>query len=143
MHTFLIAFDGSAHAFRAIEKTLALMDTKQLHIRLLNVQGSVKTNETLFRDTGADMQEILREREKAGMEVLATAKAILERAGVKHDLHVETGEPEKVIAEFARTHHCEMIVMGTRGLGKVKGIMLGSVANKVLHLAEVPVLLVK
>ncbi|HUF22048.1 MAG TPA: universal stress protein [Burkholderiales bacterium] len=46
MHTFLVAFDGSAHAFRAIEKTLALMDAKQMHIRLLNVQEPVRTNET-------------------------------------------------------------------------------------------------
>jgi nucleotide-binding universal stress UspA family protein len=143
MHTFLVAFDGSAHAFRAIEKTLALMDAKQVHIRLLNVQEPVRTNETLFRDTGADMKEILREREEAGMEVLKTAKAILERAGVKHDLHVEAGDAGEIIPAFAKSHHCEMIVMGTRGLGTIKGLMLGSVANKVLHLAEVPVLLVK
>ncbi|MEX0959306.1 MAG: universal stress protein [Burkholderiales bacterium] len=143
MHTFLVAFDGSAHAFRAIEKTLTLMDAKQMHIRLLNVQEPVRTNETLFKDTGAGMQEILREREHAGMEALKPAKAMLERAGVKHALHVETGEPGEVIPAFARSHHCEMIVMGTRGMGKIQGLMLGSVASKVLHLSEVPVLVVK
>lgn len=143
MHTLAVAFDGSAHAFRALEKTLTLLDPRQLHVRVLNVQEPVRTNETLFKDTGAGMQQILRQREAAGMEVLEPAKAILSRAGVMHDLHVETGEPEKVIAEFARRHHCEMIVMGTRGLGTVKGILLGSIANKVLHMADVPVLLVK
>jgi nucleotide-binding universal stress UspA family protein len=36
-----------------------------------------------------------------------------------------------------------MVVMGTRGLGAVTGMLLGSVATKVIHLSDVPVLLVK
>lgn len=143
MHTFLVAFDGSAHAFRAVEKTLALMDPARMHVRLLNVQESVKLDEVALKDKGSDMQALLKARESAGLEALKPAGAILERAGVRHDLHVETGEPGEVIPAFARSHHCEMIVMGTRGLGKIQGLMLGSVANKVLHLSEVPVLVVK
>ncbi|HET9042709.1 MAG TPA: universal stress protein, partial [Burkholderiales bacterium] len=41
------------------------------------------------------------------------------------------------------THHCEGIVMGTRGLGSVATLVLGSVAHKVLHLTHVPITLVK
>jgi nucleotide-binding universal stress UspA family protein len=43
----------------------------------------------------------------------------------------------------AEEQRVDGIVMGTRGLGPVKGLVLGSVANKVIHLAEVPVTLVK
>jgi nucleotide-binding universal stress UspA family protein len=43
----------------------------------------------------------------------------------------------------AKEHGCAQIVMGTRGLGTVSGMLLGSVATKVIHLADVPVVLLK
>jgi nucleotide-binding universal stress UspA family protein len=48
-----------------------------------------------------------------------------------------------VIADYARDEGCALIVMGTRGLGSIANMLLGSVATKVIHLAEVPVLLIK
>ena len=51
-------------------------------------------------------------------------------------------KPAPSIARLATTHHCEMIVMGTRGMGAVASLILGSVATKVLHLSPLPVLLV-
>jgi nucleotide-binding universal stress UspA family protein len=48
-----------------------------------------------------------------------------------------------MIAQYAKEKGCDQIVMGTRGLGTVQGLLLGSVATKVIHLANVPVMLVK
>jgi nucleotide-binding universal stress UspA family protein len=48
-----------------------------------------------------------------------------------------------MIARFARERGCDQILMGTRGLGAIGSLLLGSVATKVIHLADVPVLLVK
>jgi nucleotide-binding universal stress UspA family protein len=48
-----------------------------------------------------------------------------------------------MIAEVGRQENCDAIVMGTRGMGAVSGLVLGSVATKVIHLADVPVTLVK
>jgi nucleotide-binding universal stress UspA family protein len=45
--------------------------------------------------------------------------------------------------QYAEDKQCEQIVMGTRGLGTVSNLVLGSVATKAIHLAKVPVLLVK
>ena len=49
----------------------------------------------------------------------------------------------KTIAEVAREEVVNQIVMGTRGLGGIQGLLLGSVATQVIHLAEVPVTLIK
>jgi len=53
-----------------------------------------------------------------------------------------TGHIARELAKLARTEGANIIVMGSRGLSEVGGLMLGSVVNKVLHLAEVPVLIV-
>ncbi len=47
------------------------------------------------------------------------------------------------ITEFADSHGCTQIVIGTRGHSGLTGTLLGSVAMKVVHLAKVPVLLVR
>ncbi len=49
----------------------------------------------------------------------------------------------KTISEVAREEGVGQIVMGTRGLGGIQGLLLGSVATQVIHLAEVPVTLIK
>jgi hypothetical protein len=71
------------------------------------------------------------------------AKAILTQAGVSHDLHAKVGQTAETIVSFARDYHCQLIVLGTRGMGAVATFMIGSVANRVVHQTDLPVLLVK
>jgi len=56
---------------------------------------------------------------------------------------MRTGQYGETIANYAKEKQCDRIVMGTRGLGAVGGLLLGSVARKVIHLADVPITLVK
>ena len=53
------------------------------------------------------------------------------------------GDPAKIIAEVANTQRFDAIVMGTRGLSDIRGLILGSVAHKVNHLAKCTVITVK
>ena len=48
-----------------------------------------------------------------------------------------------LIADSAEREGCDAIVMGTRGMGSIGSLMLGSVATKVVHLTKLPVTLVK
>ena len=74
---------------------------------------------------------------------LEAVEAVLTQSGIAGESHVVVGDIAATIAEFAASHGCDQIVMGTRGLGGVKGALLGSVASEVLHLTDLPVLLVK
>ena len=140
----LIAFDGSENAMRAIDEIVDTMNTSKLHVHLLIVCEPVQINEVVFNeDPLLDMLSIKKAREEAGLALLTPAKARLESAGIPFDAHVRTGNPAEVITDFSREYHSNLIVMGTRGMGTIKNLLLGSVANKVIHLTEKPLLLVK
>lgn len=143
MNTVLVAFDGSENATRAIDKLLEMMDGSRLHVHLLNVREPIQMRAVVINDKLSDIRSIEQARVAAGQVLLESAKARLESAGVSFDAHAQVGSPPEIIADFARKYHCNMIVMGTRGMGTIKNLLLGSVASKVIHLTEVPLLLVK
>jgi nucleotide-binding universal stress UspA family protein len=80
---------------------------------------------------------------QASAKALKDAKGQCERASVAFKTLVRTGQPAETIAQVARDEHVKHIVMGTRGLGRIKGLLLGSVAMQVIHLADVPITLIK
>jgi nucleotide-binding universal stress UspA family protein len=88
-------------------------------------------------------------RESAAFQVLAAdnatraARALLAGAGIDFESHLRVGGAAEAIARFAREKRCHKIVMGTRRLGTLAGIVGGSVAKQVLRLTAVPVTLVR
>jgi nucleotide-binding universal stress UspA family protein len=78
-----------------------------------------------------------------GERVLKPARDLAQASGVAVHAKIAVGELAPCIVRYAREQRCDLIVMGTRGMGSVANMLLGSVATKVIHLAECPVLLVK
>ena len=64
-------------------------------------------------------------------------------ADIKADKHVETGIIYKAILKVAEAEGSDMIIMGSRGLGLFKGALLGSVSQKVVEHAKIPVMVIK
>lgn len=134
----LVPVDGSENALRAvrflIRKSTLFRDPLEIH--LLNVQPS-------FPGTIRGVAQLaLEEHQREGLAALAAARQLLDDAGIRYSHHVGVGETPEVIARYVGDHNIEQVVMGTRGLGTIAGLILGSVATKVLHLVHVPVLLV-
>ena len=77
------------------------------------------------------------------MKILAPAEQLASEAGVRFTAKTLAGTPAQKIAECVDTEHCDHIVMGTRGLGNLGNLVLGSIATKVIHLVDVPVTVVK
>jgi nucleotide-binding universal stress UspA family protein len=73
-------------------------------------------------------------RSARACEALAPAHTLAERLGVTFDCHFRVGDPAEIIANLAQRTRCREIVMGTRGLGGVRGLLLGSVTT---HLCSV------
>lgn len=130
--------DTSLAAVRFVGGTLARANP-DLEIHLLNVQPPLPSAVTTFIDSA-----VVRDfHQEEGAKALAAARKLLDDAGVRHASHTVVGEPAETIAAYAEQQDCAGIVMGTRGLGRVAGLVLGSVAHKVLHLSKVPVTLAK
>ena len=137
----LLAVDGSTHALRAARALVDLAkhcaDTRA---HVLNVQPHIPYVDLLGEERQAPIERWLQERGKEAME---SACEVLTVAGVPFEVEVLSADAPLAIARIAVERHCDFILMGTRGMGTIAGIALGSVATKVVHLAEIPVTLVK
>jgi nucleotide-binding universal stress UspA family protein len=82
-------------------------------------------------------------------EELQRARKLLEEAKeaardiVRFKAELAYGAPGPVILEYARTYGCDLIVLGSRGLGKLREMLLGSVSHHVAQHATVPVMIVR
>jgi len=141
MKSVLIAVDGSEHALAAVRWVIDEARSRgPLDIHLLNVQPAPIGYQT----RGMEEEVIAEIAQEHGEAVTAPARRLIEDAGIReYWWSTEQGDPAHVIAEQAAKMGCDTIVMGPRGLGTVRGMLLGSVATKVLHLATTPVVLVK
>ena len=77
-----------------------------------------------------------------GAQMLTASEKLLSEAGVAFVSHILVGQIAQTIVEHGDATGCQMIFMGTRGMGALANIVMGSVATKVVHLALVPVVLV-
>jgi nucleotide-binding universal stress UspA family protein len=130
----LIPMDGSDSALRALKYAAK---TQHASLLVLNVQPNLPSSRFVSKKMIADHQE------RHADEALAPARALLKRLKVDASLHTAIGEPAASIVAFAKKHRCAAIVMGNRGQGRIAGLVLGSVAAKVIHLASCPVTVVK
>jgi nucleotide-binding universal stress UspA family protein len=139
MMKVLIPIDGSDNALRALERAVALLRDRPFELHLLNVQGPVGGDVSGFVGS-ATVKSFHREE---GEKVLAPARALLDKQGVPYKVHITVGPAGESIAGFAKKLGCDTIIMGTRGQGKIRGAVLGSVSTDVVRHADVPVTLVK
>ncbi|MBL8313650.1 MAG: YjbE family putative metal transport protein [Rubrivivax sp.] len=139
----LVAVDGSACAAHAVAQALALRkalgkpSTMQVH--LINVQRAVSANVVSFVGTET-VEEFHQENSE---DALAPARAQLQAADCSWTEHRRVGSPGPLIAEVAQAEGCDLIIMGTRGLGSASTALLGSVTQAVLEHTGLPVLLIK
>ncbi len=78
-----------------------------------------------------------------GAAMLAPAKKKLDAARIPYQARVLVGPVAESIVKHARDKRCDVIYIGTRGMSELGKALVGSIATKVLHISDIPVLLVK
>ncbi|WP_164472725.1 universal stress protein [Cohnella candidum] len=140
-HHILVAYDGSEAADKALKQAVELternMGSKLTVVHVL--YRSALSFEGFVGIIPGDYQEKLREYEDALIQKASERISVLSYA----EIIVVTGYPATVILETAADRNCDLIVMGSRGLGAFKEWMLGSVSHHVVQHARIPVLVVK
>ena len=140
-HRILLATDGSPHSSRALRyvSRLAGIDAA-LEVHLINVQPRIVSGNVRSYFSAAQIHDY---QKAEGMSAMRHPIRLLEKFGVRHQVHIRTGPAAEVIVEAARDLKCDRIVMGTRGLAAAGSLLLGSIAYGVLHRSDRPVTLVK
>ena len=134
----LVAFDASPEAQLALAHAVAMAQVYRAKVALVAV---VPPPPLLAWQAPGGMRGI----HEAEQEELG--KALREAAdGVPDDLSVTTqlvdGDPARELLRLAREGDFDVIVMGSRGRGRVTAALLGSVSNRVMHDADVPVIVI-
>lgn len=134
----LVPVDGSECSIQALvyaaHRQQAAPGTE---IVVLHVQPSIRPSGVLKRALIAEHQE------RSAQAALKPALAAIKRLKLDVTCHTEIGEPAATIVAFAQKKRCGEIAMGNSGWGAVAGLVMGSVARKVVSLATTPVVLVK
>ena len=143
MTRVLVPVDGSECALRAVDlvakRRLHYADPEQMEIHLVNVQPPLSHDVTRF----FSHEETLAFLREEGEKYLQPARDLLDATGAKYTCHIDVGHIAETICGLAEKLSCDQIVMGSHGRGALLKMLMGSVTMKVLHLSQVPVLLVK
>ena len=130
--------DGSKHSQKVVTYVADLAHRYNARVYLVYAHHPIPTwlgDKELERVAG---EEVAR-----GMMLLAPYVDLLRRAGVQVDPEVLEGPAPKAILNVADTRNADIIVVGSRGQGAIRGLLLGSVSERVIRLAKCPVLVVR
>jgi nucleotide-binding universal stress UspA family protein len=138
----LVPVDGSKDSDRAVAYAIGFVANSKapVELHLLNIQTPIVSGGVRMFFKHEDIESYYQD---SGQESLRSAREQLDKAGQVYVQHISAGPAGETIVAYAKEQRCDHIVMGTRGLGAMSGMVLGSVASKVIYLAEVPVTLVK
>lgn len=137
----LLPVDGSDTSMGATKKLIEMLGwcKEPPQIDLLTVHVPVPKLPSMSMVVSDEMIDRFYDDECASM---AASKAALDAAKVKYAVHTRVGPVAETIVDQAKKLQSDMIYMGTRGMTALSNMVLGSVATRVLHLAEIPVVLV-
>lgn len=139
MARILIGIDGSKGALKALDYVVARKRRgEKIEVLLLYAQPLIKAHGPVMTQATVNDYQTQQSENVLAAPGLKTRAKFLEA-----DTYVETGDPAECIIAFAKKSKCNEIVMGSRGLGRLSGLLLGSVVAKVVQMAEVPVVVVK
>jgi nucleotide-binding universal stress UspA family protein len=137
----LVPVDGSDPCLKAVDYLVAnqawFKSPPEIH--LINVQQALPN--TVTRHLSRD--DVDKYHEDEGTKELQAARAKLDSAGLKYTYSIEVGDPAEKVGEYTSSHKVDTVVLGTRALNAVAGMLVGSVAGKIIREARAPVLLVK
>lgn len=141
MKRMMVVTDGSDGADRAVDFAAELARGMGAELVILTVGGELD---------GDEMRRLAHAEQDVGSALDSAAEQIVDQAAERAlrsgpltiRRSVAWGDPAEAIIEEARRMQIELIAMGRRGRGRLVGLLLGSVSQKLASLAECPVLIV-
>ena len=139
----LVATDGSTpalHAVKYVAELVSQLSSQSNNVTLISVHDDTGLQHAKSHVGSGAVADYLRERSETELK---PARELLDAASVRHDIVVRTGHVAQEIVACSQEGIFDLIVLGAKGRGAIMDALIGSVAQRVLATAEVPVLFVK
>lgn len=145
----IVATDGSAHGDAALEKAIQLCEGRDspFYLTIVSVTdiypefyADAAIVGTIF---GSKKGEVVERMEQKSAEVLEAAKARAATLGIEADTVLLHGDPAEEIADLANELRAGIIFAGSRGRSRLRKMLLGSVAEKIIGLSPCPVFITR
>ena len=141
MEKYLLALDGSETSAKAAERALHLAKKMSAKIDLITVISNKGLPTALEYPKIADSVMVVREEE--AKKIAVDGKKYFKDNYIDVETFIVTGDPGNGICNFAADNNYDMVIIGPRGHGGIKRIVLGSVAIEVVQCEEVSLLIIK
>ncbi len=142
----LVPYDGSEHAKKAMAHAIDLAEdgegTKLYIASVCNMVSAMSSFDQVSIAEGCLTSKLSDDLEAQCKQDLKDASAMVPE-GIPYETLFEIGSPGPVLLNMGEEKKCDLIVMGSRGLGPLKGIFMGSVSSYIVSRAPCPVLIVK
>ncbi|HHU75274.1 MAG TPA: universal stress protein [Firmicutes bacterium] len=141
MYKILVATDGSDHSWRTFVEAVKMAKNLNAEITVITVVDdkpmlAATIPFTVIEDYKGAM-------EKIANEALQKAIEYSQGEGMEIKTTLKHGHPADTICSFAEKNEFDLVVIGSRGLGKIERLILGSVSNHIANCAKTNVLIVK
>jgi len=135
----LVPTDGSDEGRQAVQHAIALAVVHEATLHTVYVVNTARYAGLPMESSWEGVDELLRSDAEEAVE---SVRELAADAGLAVESAVIDGAPSKQIVTYAEETDCDLVVMGTHGRGGIDRLLLGSVTEKVVRSADVPVLTV-
>ncbi|XP_015072038.1 universal stress protein A-like protein [Solanum pennellii] len=144
----MVAIDESEESFYALKWALDnLINDPSIIITLINVQipftPMVYPAGPVVFATPTVVEAVRKGQQENATRILSRALHLCQQKMVKAETLIVEGDPKDMICQTAHELHVDLLVIGSRGLGKIKRAFLGSVSDYCAHHVQCPILIVK
>jgi nucleotide-binding universal stress UspA family protein len=135
----LVPVDGSDNSYRALDAALLLSEKLGSNITVVHVMEQVPITHI---ESEKLLSELLEAYKKENQDILSKCSEIATQKGLTIKTLLQ-GNPASVILDYSKKEKFDLLIMGSRGMGKFKELILGSVSSKIVHHSPCAVLLIR
>lgn len=136
----LVPVDGSDNSLRALNAALLLSEKIGSEVTAIHVMEDIPV---LHIQSEKLLRKLIEDFKKESQLILSKCSDIAAKKGISLNTNLLQGNAGSTILDFCENGKFDVIVMGSRGMGKFKELVLGSVSSKVVHHASCPVMIIR
>ena len=136
----LVPVDGSDNSLRALDAALLLSEKTGAEVTAIHVMEDIPI---LHIQSEKLLRELVDAYKKETQQILSKCSDIATGKGLSITTKLLQGNVGSTILDFCEREKYDVIIIGSRGMGKFKELVLGSVSNKVVHHSSCPVMIIR